>query len=245
MSRNNPWKTLSLGLLLVMVLALVAACSEPQASVGERQDRVRDQVGVTDPRNQAYMEAVMMAKIEQWKDDEAKVVNAYLFSRATGGLAVPPIRCVGTPVATTEDLEPDNGVPRGSSSYFLVETDFGPDILTNNIAGRDTTFGDDVPALECLDVGGDYHRWGADMDYYVTSRSLAFPPSNVGLSLEEQVRLVQATELIRQGRCVNPETLTEEPCRNAAPFAPPPPAPATPAAPTDETGEIIGPTPEQ
>lgn len=240
MSRTNPWKTFSLAMLGLLFVMGIAACSTPQATVGERQDRVRDQVGSVDPSQQAYMEAVMMARIEQWKDDQAKVVNAYLFSRATGGLAVPPIRCVGTPVATTEDLEPNSGVPRGSSSYFLVPTDFGVDILTNEIAGRDTTYGDDVPALECLDVGGDYHRWGADMDYYVTSRSLAFPPSNVTLSLEEQVRLVQATELIRQGRCVNPETLAEESCRNAAPYNYVPPAPPDPAG-----EEVVGPTPVQ
>lgn len=197
---------------LLTTLITLAGCSQPQQSVAERQAAVEQAIGPTSSQARAYSEAIQMARIEQWKDDEQKIVNWYIFSAATGNLLIPPVRCIGTPVSTTEDMEPGTGVPRSNSaSYFLVPVD-GVDILTQEVAGRDATFGDEVPAWECLTVEGQYIRIGMFTPNLVSSASFTFPPATVQRDLETEVRLEQAKAIIQRGGCVNAETLVEQPC---------------------------------
>jgi hypothetical protein len=196
---------------LVALVVVLAGCGPTtQESVANRQAAVEQAVGPTDTR--AYAEAIQMARIEQWKDDEQKIVNWYIFNAATGNLLIPPVRCIGTPISTTEDMEPGSGTPRSSaSSYFLVPVD-GVDILTQEVAGRDATYGDEVPAWECLTVEGQYIRIGMFTPNLVSSASFTFPPATVQRDLETEVRLEQAKAIIQRGGCVNAETLIEQPC---------------------------------
>lgn len=196
--------------LVALVVVLAGCGAPPQESVANRQAAVDQAVGPSDTR--AYAEAIQMARIEQWKDDEQKIVNWYIFNAATGNLLIPPVRCIGTPISTTEDMEPGSGTPRSSaSSYFLVPVD-GVDILTQEVAGRDATYGDEVPAWECLTVEGQYIRIGMFTPNMVSSASFTFPPATVQRDLETEVRLEQAKAIIQRGGCVNAETLIEQPC---------------------------------
>lgn len=202
------------GWLVAMIMVLAACTSPVQEDVAKRQEAVAAAVGPSGDR--AYNEAIQMAKIEQWKDDEQKIVNWYIFNQATGNLLIPPVRCIGTPLSTSEDLEPGSGNPyrgdnAGSGYRFRVPVD-GVDILTEEVAGRDTTYGDEVPAWECLTVEGQYIRIGMFTPNLVSSASFTFPPATVQRDLETEILLEQAKALIQAGKCVNAETLQEQPC---------------------------------
>lgn len=197
--------------LVALVMVLVGCGEAPQQEVSRRQAAVEQAVGPTDAR--AYAEAIQMARIEQWKDDEQKIVNWYIFNAATGNLLIPPVRCIGTPISTTEDLEPGQaGAPGSTYTEFSLALEGGDVIRTNEVAGRDTTYGDEVPAWECLTVEGQYIRIGMFTPNLVSSASFTFPPATVQRDLETEVRLEQAKAIIQRGGCVNAETLIEQPC---------------------------------
>jgi hypothetical protein len=196
---------------MVVVVAALVGCARTQTGVQGARDAISQAVG--DGGARAYVEAVMMARIEEWKDDEAKIVNVYFFNPATGALLINPVRCIGTPVSTSEDLEPGLADPRGASSWWvppLFPGDVG--MWTNEVAGRDSTFGDEVPGYECLTVDGQYMRWPATFPALVSSASYTFAPPTVQRDLASEIQLEQARAIIQRGGCVNPETLQEQPC---------------------------------
>lgn len=131
----------------------------------------------------------------------------------TGGLLVPPIQCIGVPASSTESLEPNVGRPyRNWSGYWQVPVD-GIDIATEELAGRDGTFGDPVHARQCMTVDGHYVDIPAyGLPYLVTSQAYSFPDATVQRDFETEARLLIAEEILNRGGCINPETLIEIEC---------------------------------
>lgn len=194
-----------MGVLAVIAMLFVAGCVSVQQTVQERQEAIG---ATTDKVN--YLEAKQINEVESWKDQPGKIVNWYLFP--PNGQVI-TLQCKGVPNSSTESLEPNSGSPRASSyGAFLVPVE-GVDILTNELAGRDGTFGDPVGFRYCLTVDGQYVDIPAmGMPYLVSSAVFTFAESTVKRDFEAEVRLLQAEELIKAGRCVSPETLQEIPC---------------------------------
>ncbi len=194
-------------LVISFVLILLTACGVQQEAVQERNEIIG-----TNNADGNYFEAQQISDIEKWKDNPDKIVNVYLINPVTGGLLVPPIQCQGVPASSTESLEPNVGIPRGTAGYWVVPLD-GVDVLTDEMAGRDGTFGEPVAFRQCLSIDGNYYDFPAlGLPYLVSSASYTFPDATVSRDFETEIRLLQAEQLLKEGKCINPSTLQEIPC---------------------------------
>ena len=193
---------------LVLVLS---ACTPTQERIRERDVALGRQ---STSENSNFQEALQIQDIEEWKDQPGKIVMWYV-NFPPGSDNVIPLQCKGVPVSSTESLEPNIGIPYSSgSSKWRVPID-GVDTLTEEMAGRDGTYGDPVPYRQCFTVDGQYFDLPAmGVPYIVSSAVLSFPPSTVKRDFEAEVRLLQAEEIIKRGGCVDAETLVEIKCAN-------------------------------
>lgn len=194
--------------VLLICLVLLGAC----APVSEREKA--KQVALGDlPDKVNFLEAKQIVAIEQWKDDPGKIVNVYILNPATGGLWIPTIRCVGVPTSSTESIEPNIGSPyvKSSGGRWRVPID-GIDVLTEEMSGRDGTYGDPIAYRQCMDVTGQYHDWSQFTQVVVSSADYAFSEATVKRDFEAEARLLQAEEILKNGGCIDTETLLEKEC---------------------------------
>lgn len=206
---------LLLALAFIVVLFYLAACGTQQKAVVDRNAAIGQRTGSSN-----YFEAKQVDAIEQWKDDPSKIVLMYI-NFPPGSDNVISVQCQGVPASSTESLEPNGGAPYrdaslgGSTEYWVVPID-GVDVRTNEMAGRDGTFGEPVPYRQCLTTGGAYIDLPSmGVPYIVSSTAYTFPPSTVKPDFEANARMLAAEQLIRSGKCVNYETLLEIPCPSA------------------------------
>jgi hypothetical protein len=199
-------------LVVVFAVLVLVGCRRPVQETMVERNRVlgeREAAG-------NFFEAQQIATIEDWKDDSSKLVNVYIINPVTGGLLVPPIQCMGVPASSTESLEPNDGAPAcyGGNCYdaFQVPVD-GVDIRTTELSGRDGTYGDPVPFRQCMSVDGQYHDWSQFMDVLVSSASYTFSEATTKRDFEAEARLIVAEEILRNGGCVDVETLQEIECK--------------------------------
>lgn len=196
-----------LWLLLVTLLSLIMAGCATQETIDKRNEVLGERSADSN-----FFEAQQINDIEDWKDDPSKIVNVYIINPVTGGLLIPTIQCKGVPASSTESLEPNVGSPSGASTSWRVPVD-GRDIYTQELAGRDGSFGDPVHFRQCMSVDGNYHDWPVyGVLVLVSSSSYTFPDSTVKRDFEAEARLLKAEEIIRKGGCVNVETLEEIAC---------------------------------
>lgn len=200
-------KLYSLSALLFVLFALLQ-CGAVQETIQERQEVL----GVREVESN-FAEARQIQEVELWKDNPSKIVNVYLLNPVTGGLLIEPIQCKGVPNSSTESLEPNVGRPGVSeASAWRVPVD-GADVRTNEMAGKDGTFGDPVHFRYCLTVDGQYHDWPSiGLPYLVSSAFYNFENVTIKRDFETEARLLKAEEIINRGGCVNIETLEEQPC---------------------------------
>ncbi len=192
----------------VVILLLMAACGTQQETVQERNQALE---GVSDGQSN-YQEAKQVAEVEEWKDIPGKIVNVYLINPVTGALAIPPIQCQGVPNSSTESLEPNLGYPAGLSSGWRVPIE-GVDVITQEMAGKDGTFGEPVAFRYCISVDGNYYDFPAmGLPYIVTSASYTFPAATVNRDYATEAKLLIAEEIIKRGGCIDINTLQEIPC---------------------------------
>lgn len=168
-----------------------------------------------------YLEAKMMQDIEEWKDTPNKIVILYINFPPFSDNVI-PVRCQGVPISSTEDLEPQFGkeyyrgrdnAGQGSARSFIVPVD-GVEVVTEELAGRDATFGDSVPSHECLLTDGNYINVVADgsTPHFSSSAFFTFPNTTVERNAEMELRIKRAELMLEQGKCVDYETLEEQPC---------------------------------
>lgn len=226
-----------LGLLILAAAVAFSACGATPTNVNDRNEAIG---GLAEKTN--YLEAKQINEIEKWKDQPGKIVTWYIeFPPESGNVLT--LQCRGVPTSSTESLEPNIGDPWGSIDGWRIPNPGDYDIWTQELAGRDGTFGDPVPYRQCFTVDGQYIDVPAiGVPYMVSSGLYTFAPSTVQRDFESEVRLLQAERLIAEGRCVNPETLVEIPCPQGADFSAPAPAPV---APTDPALVNQTPTPAQ
>lgn len=193
----------------VMLLGLaLGGCSTTQQSVQDRDAALGRAEGGA-PSN--YYEARQMQEIEAWKDDPGKIVHLYVnFPPGTDNILA--LQCKGVPGSSTESLEPNHGKPWNGSGAWRVPID-GVDVATDEMTGRDGTFGDPVEYRQCMTVDGQYIDFPAiGVPYLVSSGLYTFPPSTVKRDFEAEARLLKAEEIIKRGGCVDNETLQEIVC---------------------------------
>jgi hypothetical protein len=208
-TRNEEYlmRTLTVTVLLAATLLLVGCAT--QETIVERTEILGER-----PAESNFQEAQQIAAAEDWKDLPGKIVNLYLINPVTGGLLVPPVQCLGVPNSSTESLEPNHGSPRGalSGSYWLVPID-GVDVLTDELAGKDGTFGEPVAFRYCMSVDGHYYDFPSlGVPYLISSASYTFAEATVNRDYETEAKLLIAEDILNRGGCINVETLQEIPC---------------------------------
>lgn len=194
---------------MLIAVVLLAACGT-NAGLEARNEALGDtERNITEGN---FQEAQQIDAVEAWKDQEGKIVNLYILNPVTGGLLVDPIQCIGVPNSSTESLEPNRGT-RYSGAFWRVPVD-GLDIYTDEIPGKDGTFGDPVHFRYCLGVDGNYFDFPAySLPYLVTSASFTFEPATVKRDFEGEARLLVAEEILKRGGCIDPTTLVEIDCQ--------------------------------
>ncbi len=195
--------------VLILLGMLLSACAATQKTIQERDEAIGQR-----PVDSNFQEAQQVAEVEDWKDVDGKIVNLYILNPVTGGLLIPPVQCKGVPNSSTESLEPNVGIPYGvtTGSAWRVPVD-GVDVLTEEMAGKDGTYGEPVHFRYCISVDGNYYDFSAyGMTYLITSASYTFPEATVNRDYETEAKLLIAEEIIKRGGCINVETLTEIPC---------------------------------
>lgn len=198
----------------MLLVFFITGCGQVQDTVQERNKAI----GVVDKSN--YYEAQQIADIEEWKDVPGKIVFLYIFPPNIDMVIV--VQCKGVPTSSTESLEPNVGAPTNTGnsrsteyySFVVPDTDGGSQsITTNELAGRDGSFGEPVPYRQCMSIDGHYYDLPAmGMPYFVSSVPYTFPQATVQRDIEVEVRLMQAQQIIANGGCVNPETLEKVDC---------------------------------
>lgn len=199
--------------LMLVTILMLTGCASVQDTVAERNAAI----GYVDKSN--YYEAQQIAEIEEWKDRPGKIVFLYMFPPNVEKVIV--VQCKGVPTSSTESLEPNYGAPTASGSrsveyynFAIPDTDGGDQtIVTNELAGRDGSFGEPVPYRQCISIDGEYYDLpNMSMPYFVSSASYVFPMETVKRDIETEIRLMQAEQIIKNGGCVNPETLEKADC---------------------------------
>lgn len=193
---------------ILLILVLAACGTTVQQTVLDRQEALGPTVAKSN-----YAEAKQIQEIEQWKDDLGKIVFLYI-NFPPGSDTILTLQCRGVPASSTESLEPNIGAPyAGTSMRWRVPIE-GVDTLTEEMAGRDGTYGEPIHFRQCLTVDGTYVDVPAmGVPYLVSSVPYTFPPATIKRDFESEARLLKAEEVIRRGGCVNAETLVEEPCK--------------------------------
>ncbi len=198
-------------LLLALLMLFLGACTASSRVAENRNEAI----GEHSAKSKFY-EAKQISEIEEWKDLEGKIVMVYILNPVTGALWIPAQQCKGVPASSTESLEPNSGqgVINGGTGWapWKYKLD-GTDVVTEEMTGRDGTFGEPAPFRQCMTVDGNYLDWSAFNDnVIVTSQIFTFPEATVQRDFEAEIRLLQAEEVIKNGGCVNTETLAEIPC---------------------------------
>lgn len=192
----------------LFTLLSLSACSSTSEVMQERNQVLGERDAASN-----FLEAQQITTAEDWKDQPGKIVNVYLLNPVTGGLLIDPIQCMGVPNSSTESLEPNSGYSGNSLSYLWRVPVDGADIYTDEMPGKDGTFGDPVHFRYCMSVDGNYFDFPAyGLPYLVSSASFTFPDATVKRDFEAEARLMIAEEVLKRGGCVDPSTLDEIKC---------------------------------
>lgn len=192
---------------VTVVMLILSGCGAVQETIQQREAIIGQRSATSN-----FAEAKQISDIENWKDDAGKIVFWYVnFPPGSDNILV--LQCRGVPASSTESLEPNVGRPYAANGIgWRVPVD-GYNVATEEMAGRDGTFGDPVHFRQCMTVDGQYIDIPAYGVPYLTSSAIySFPPTTVKRDFETEARLLAAESIIRAGGCVSPETLAKIAC---------------------------------
>lgn len=200
-----------LALLAMALLAFViAACGNPSNAAFERRNEA---LGGGAAAKTNFLEAQQINQIEVWKD---KPHIIYWYWTNLQGELIASWTCNGVPTSWTESLEPNHGQApyypeKGSTNTTTIpfRYDIGEDrdVITDELPGKDGTFGDPVSGLSCMTVEG-FPVFKA-LDSYMSPVPIGFPRREVTKDLATEALLLQANKMIEDGKCIDSAQLAE------------------------------------
>lgn len=196
------------GILLGAWLLLAAACT-PQT-----QDRASDAINsVPLPENQGandFQERKNVILADQIRNRDDVIFFAYQL--AEDGQLIDQWTCLGTPVSSTESVEPNTTYTTSGMAYawqIPMEGDqFG---YTTEMMGIDGTYGEPAPFFFCITPSGQYEQWSVFDKVRVTTVPRTYPQRMVQIDEAQWVRVKAAEAILRAGGCVD-EALNEMDC---------------------------------
>lgn len=191
---------------LVWLSIFLFGCGTVQDTVTERNRAIGP---VANKSN--YFEAQQIKEIEEWKDKPGKIVMLYAnFPVYSDNVII--IQCKGVPTSSTESLEPNNGLTYAGNTFIIPDIDGGSQsIRTDELAGRDGTYGEPIQLSQCMGIDGHYYDIRG-VPAIVSSNLMQFPKGLGQADVEGQIRLMQAQRIIESGGCVSMETLEQQEC---------------------------------
>lgn len=193
-------------LLFVVLSFALSACGQVQDTVADRNRAL----GTVENKSN-YFEARQIKQIEEWKDNPGKIVYMYINFPPFSDRVI-TVQCKGVPTSSTESLEPNVGLTYNGNTFIIPDIDGGSQTMrTEELAGRDGTYGDPIPYSQCMNIAGSYYD-SRNVPLFVSSDFFSFPSIPVVKDAALEVRLMAAERIIANGGCVNPETLEEQEC---------------------------------
>lgn len=201
------------GVLALIVLLLVACQCSTSATV---PTRVNDASNAVKPPDRIHFEErKQVARAEELLDQPGRIYFVYFFTE-TGDL-LDTVTCDGRPNSSTESLEPNEGqlfysIFAGSRGLYPIpfkidEPGSAPDttFYTEELMGRDGTFGEAVPYLYCVTPVGNYEQWSPYDKYRISDIPKNYGQQRARVDADLLARKLRAEEALRRGQCVDNE----------------------------------------
>lgn len=190
-------------LLVVFSVVLVASCAPPQQ---ERAEKALDQVPVPTsggPNDFRERKSVIQADLLRNRAD----MVFFAYHLAEDGQLIDQWTCMGSPVSSTESVEPNESYPVGSGNTVWTEgwqTNLeGISARSPELMGLDGTYGDPAPFFYCITPEGHYEQWSVYDKVRVTTVPRVYPNRVVRVDTEYATKLAAAQKVLVGGGCVN------------------------------------------
>ena len=201
MSFNRRWKrVLSVGLMLPLALLMMvqSSCTPTQ----ERADKALQEAPVPESGGKNdFRERKSIIQADQLRNRGYIVFFAYQL--ADDGQLVDQWTCLGSPVSSTESVEPNNAGHTGTSSGFRVKLEGDQFGYTSEMMGIDGTYGDPAPFFFCITPGGHYEQWSIFEKVRVTTIPRSYPERVVRIDEQQVIKVENARRILQNGGCVD------------------------------------------
>jgi hypothetical protein len=131
----------------------------------------------------------------------------FAYHLADDGQLIDQWTCLGSPVSSTESVEPNQSYPAyGNGSVWehgwetMIE---GQRARSAEVMGLDGTFGDPAPFFYCITPEGHYEQWSIFDKVRVTTVPRVYPTRVVKIDTQYAVKLAAAQKTLAKGGCVN------------------------------------------
>ncbi len=187
--------------LMIVLMVLMAACNPPQQRADEavKAAPVPQSGGPSDFRER---KSVIQADLLRNRAD----VIFFAYHLADDGQLIDQWTCQGSPVSSTESVEPNNASPysyEGQGKGWELKLDGGQTGYSTEMMGIDGTYGEPAPFLYCITPEGHYEQWSIFDKVRVTTVPRVYPTRVVRIDTAHAVKLAAAQKILAGGGCVN------------------------------------------
>jgi hypothetical protein len=196
-------------LVAIVILGLFMTACTPAT-----QDRASDAINAAPvPSNQGendFRERKNVILADQIRNRDDVIFFAYHL--ADDGQLIDQWTCLGTPVSSTESVEPNTSYTTSGMGYaWTIPLEGGQTGYTTEMMGIDGTYSDPVPFLFCITPTGQYEQWSVFDKVRVTTMPRSYPQRLVQIDEAQWARVQLAEAILARGGCVD-EALNEMDC---------------------------------
>lgn len=185
----------------LVCMGFVTACAPPQqrASQATTTAPVPESGGAND-----FRERKSVIQADMLRNRQDAIFFAYHL--ADDGQLIDQWNCLGSPVSSTESVEPNNASPYsydGTERGWEVRLEGNQTGYSTEMMGIDGTYGEPAPFLFCITPEGHYEQWSIFDKVRVTTVPRVYPTRVVRIDTAYATKLAEAQKLLATGKCVN------------------------------------------
>lgn len=132
----------------------------------------------------------------------------FAYHLADDGQLIDQWTCLGSPVSSTESVEPNTSYPvSGGTTYEYGWTQQieGQSARSPEVMGIDGTYGDPAPFFFCITPAGGYEQWSIYDKVRVTTSPRVYPNRLVKVDTSQVAKIETARQILRGGGCIDDE----------------------------------------